>query len=179
MRIMALIALLLSLFGCTKNKVQKLDGDGSVYRDEDYRTVYANVLDFKSSGADKYWAVAFLGYGDEGKENRELYIESLFSELSNEAKENIKHYDFEGDEWYLVVPRYKDINDIVPLYENGASEVVAGGEAFTVKCNFSHSRPNLKISIDSFGGKEFSPSLDGQGRLCSENVIDITKYESD
>lgn len=174
MRIAVIAALVSSLFGCSSKKM--IDGDGMVYVDSEHRTVYANEIGvFEEADGEKYWAVCFLGYGDAGKENREKRINELFSSLSESQRGNIHHYDFEGDEWYLIVPRHKTMNDIIPLYDNGSSVLVADGNAFTVKCNVSDIHPNIRIMQDSFGGVEFSPCLDGKGNLsCTEYVIDIT-----
>lgn len=172
-----LFALFASLFSCSKEKANKLDGDGMVYVDSDYRTKFANTLDFDSAEVDAYWAVAFLGYGEDGENNRQVYIESLFSSLPEEDVKSIGHYDFEGDEWYLIVPRHKDMNTVTPLYDNAQTVLVENGCAFTVKCNISDLYSNISIGIDSHGGVEFSPRIDGKGSLdCGENVIDITNY---
>ena len=48
MKLTAIITTIASLFGCTPKKPQVLDGPGMEYKDSDYRTIYANVLDFDS-----------------------------------------------------------------------------------------------------------------------------------
>ncbi|MDO5311357.1 MAG: hypothetical protein Q4E94_05570, partial [Clostridia bacterium] len=99
-----------------------------------------NTLPFDEIEGYPYWAVVFLGKGNEGEANREYYIEKLFSALPKESLDKIKHYDFEGDEWYLVIPRYGDRNDIISLYGDEKEKYINYGEAFTVKCG-----RNIKI----------------------------------
>jgi hypothetical protein len=47
MKIMAILAILASLFGCGKNDPYILDGPGMEYVDSEYRTEYANCLPFE------------------------------------------------------------------------------------------------------------------------------------
>ena len=48
MNIPAIIMLLISLAGCICQEPTVSDGPGMAYKDADYRTEYANVLDFDS-----------------------------------------------------------------------------------------------------------------------------------
>lgn len=173
MKLVALLSILANLFGCTSLKPQILDGPGMVYVDSEHRTEYANTLPFDEIEGYPYWAVVFLGKGNEGEANREYYIEKLFSALPKESLDKIKHYDFEGDEWYLVIPRYGDRNDIISLYGDEKEKHINYGEAFTVKCG-----RNIKIVYYNNDGYEFYPQIDENGRLiCTENVWDITEYK--
>ena len=70
---MAIIAILASLFGCGKNtpfEPQILDGPGMEYVDSEYRNDYANCLPFDDIQGEPYLAVAYLGKGEIGKENK-------------------------------------------------------------------------------------------------------------
>jgi len=175
--------LILSLFGCQKpHKEQKkeepqvLDGPDMAYVDSDYRSEYANVLGFDSYEGQPYFAVAFLGYGDR-MEFRHTYVEGIFSSLGDFAIEQVGHIDYEGDEWYLIVPRYKEEVNITNL-DTGDVHTVYNGEAFTVKCNLSDIHPNIEISTEQgYSGHKFSPQIGGDGKLVSNaDVHDITDY---
>mgnify|MGYP006992075492 FL=1 len=175
-KLISIILLITSLFGCAFKKPQVLDGPGMEYNDREYRTEYANTLDFDSQDRNVKWAVAFLGYGEDGENNLIHYFNKLFSELPAESVNAINHYNFEGDEWYLVIPRYKGMNEIVSVTDEKISAYSYKGEAFTVKCNISDIHSNIRIRlVDS--GEEFSPQVDGTGQLVSaEEVWDITEY---
>jgi len=174
-----LLSLIVMLTGC-KKEVEILDGSGMVYKDSDYRTEYANCLPFEDT--DYMWAIAFLGYGQEGEKNKEYYLKEYFSDLSQEEISKIVHLDFTGDEWYLIVPRYKEINNINSIDAEGKiteekSETIQNGEAFIINCNVSDLYSNVKISMSSYGGYEFSPliSLKDGKVAAAEFVMDITK----
>jgi len=175
MKLSTLLALALSLFGCSV-KPQVLDGPDMVYKDSDYRSIYANVFDFDSYEGQPYFAVAFLGYGDR-MEARHTYVEGVFEELGDVAIEQIGHIDYEGDEWYLVVPRYMEDVEITNL-DTGEVHTIYNGEAFTVKCNMSDLHPNIEISTQqNLSGHKFSPQMSGEGRLVTNaDVWDITDY---
>ena len=173
MKLIALFTVLANLFGCKMPDLHMLDGPGMVYVDSEHRTEYANTLPFDELEGYPYCAVVFLGKGEIGEANRKKYIDKLFSNLSEESLSKIKHFDFEGDEWYLIIPRYRDEYDIVPLYEEAKDEYVMHGEAFTVKC-----KDNIKITYSSYGGHEFFPQTNDGGKLiCTEEMWDITEYD--
>ena len=72
---MAILAILASLFGCGKNtpfEPQILDGPGMEYVDSEYRNDYANCLPFDDIQGEPYLAVAYLGKGEIGKENKDV-----------------------------------------------------------------------------------------------------------
>ena len=173
MKLIAIFTILANLFGCEMTEPHMLDGPGMVYVDSEYRTEYANTLPFDELEGYPYCAVVFLGKGEIGEANRKKYIDKLFSNLSEESLSKIKHFDFEGDEWYLIIPRYWDEYDIVPLYEETKNEYVMHGEPFTVKC-----KANIKITYSSYDEHELSPQTDDNGKLiCNEDIWDITEYE--
>ena len=176
MKLTAIIALIASLFGCSSPKPQVLDKTGMVYNDSDYRSIYANVFDFDNYEGQPYFAVAFLGYGEDRRGFRDTYVAGIFESLGNTAIEQVAHFDFEGDEWYLIVPRYKDYVTLTNL-ETGEKHTIYHGEAFTVKCNLSDLHSNIEISTEDSRGHNFSPKIGGDGRLVtSEDVWDITDY---
>ena len=176
MKLTAIIALIASLFGCSSPKPQVLDKTGMVYNDSDYRSIYANVFDFDNYEGQPYFAVAFLGYGEDRRGFRDTYVAGIFESLGNTAIEQVAHFDFEGDEWYLIVPRYKDYVTLTNL-ETGEKHTIYQGEAFTVKCNLSDLHSNIEISTEDSRGHKFSPQIGGDGRLVtSEDVWDITDY---
>lgn len=172
MKLIAIFTVLANLFGCKMPELHMVDGPGMVYVDSEHRTEYANTLPFDEIEGYPYWAVVFLGTGTEGEANKAYYTDKLFSSLPKESLDKIKHYDFEGDEWYLVIPRYGDGNDIIFLDGDEKVKYTVYDEAFTVKCN-----KNIKIAFYN-GGHEFSPQTDENGRIiCTEDIWDITEYE--
>ena len=62
--LLAIALVVAALGGCVAIKPQAPDKDGMVYKDADYRSIYANVFDFDSLDTQPMFAVAFLGYGD-------------------------------------------------------------------------------------------------------------------
>ncbi|MBR5309197.1 MAG: hypothetical protein IKU43_10515 [Clostridia bacterium] len=176
--ITVILALAASLFGCSEPKLTVDDGPGMVYHDSDYRTEYANAFEFDDYEGQPHFAVAFLGYGDKA-EFRNNYVKDVFKDLSEESVDKIRHFDFEGDEWYLIVPRYKDDVEIRNL-DTEEAITVHHGDAFTVKCNLSDLHPNIEVTTaHDYGGYRFSPQMGGDGRLITgTDVHDITDYSA-
>ena len=153
-------------------------GDASSeYKDFEYRTEYANLLDFDSLERNPYFAVAFIGYSSKKiMERRIEVIADIFRTVDKKDIEKIEHFDFDGDEWYLIVPRYKEYVDVKSL-DGSKMYTSYGGEPFTVKCNVSDLYPNIEIMTDIHGGHSFSPQMGGNGRLIrTEDIWDITFY---
>lgn len=175
-KIAVILAVVAAISGCVTEKPQVLDGPDMEYKDTDYRSIYANVFDFDSYDGQPYFAVAFLGYGDR-MEFRHTYVEGVFQELGDLAIKQVGHIDYEGDEWYLVVPRYKEDVDIKNL-DTGEVHTIYNGEAFTVKCNVSDLYSNIEISTEqNLSGHIFSPQIGGDGKLVENpDVWDITDY---
>jgi len=170
------LVMILGTVGCTAVKPPVVDGPGMEYKDADYRTDYANVLDFDSYDGQPMFAVAFLGYGDI-MDARHTYVEEIFADLGDFAIEQIGHIDYEGDEWYLIVPRYKEDVDITNL-DTGEVHTIYNGEAFTIKCNLSDLHSNVEISTEmNLSGHKFSPQMGGDGKLVGNpDIHDITDY---
>ena len=107
---------------------------------------------------DQLYAVAFLGYG----EMRDL---PHFQNLYLNSKQAPPLYFFSGAEYYLVIPRYDDMelqlfrNDLATLSSELAYTPDAG-EAFILQCNISDIFPDATVSI-SYNGEtvEFSPHI--------------------
>ena len=108
---------------------------------------------------------------------RNNYVKGVFESLSDEAVGKIQHFDFEGDEWYLIIPRYKDAVEITNS-DTKEKHIIEQGEAFTVKCNLSDLHPNTQITTEhNLGGYKFSPQMGGDGRLIvNTDIHDITDY---
>jgi len=174
--VVAILTLIGTLFGCKGKGPEILDGPGMVYMDTEYRTEFANALPIEGwTRGEPMWAVAFLGYGKDGKANRKNYIDRLFADLPLKSVETIQTFEYDGDEWYLVVPRYKEVNDIVLIDGDKVVDSVYHGEAFFVRCNLSDLHSNIKIKVDSHGGHSFSPQVDGKGCVVETNEVwDIT-----
>ena len=85
---MAILAILASLFGCGKHDPYILDGPGMVYVDSDYRTEYANCLPFENIQGSPYLAIAYLGKGEDGKANKDVFINKIFEKVIKTRKEN-------------------------------------------------------------------------------------------
>ena len=84
LKITSILSVVAGLWGCNRfyEKPFMLDGPGMVYVDSEHRTEYANTLPFDEIEDYPYWAVAYLGEGETGKNTAKEYIEKLFSELS-------------------------------------------------------------------------------------------------
>lgn len=173
MKIMALLTILASLFGCTPEEPQILDGPGMVYVDSEYRSVYANCLPFEDARGVPYLAIAYLGKGTDGAANKDVYIEKIFESLTNEEKAAIRTYEYEGDDWYLVIPKYRDSVSL-KKGEDFLEESSYQGEAFVLRCNSD-------ITINCFNVTElnYMPDVDEKGNLkgTDENVWNITDID--
>ena len=174
---------LLGLCGCAfSNKdpmdgLEMLDGPGMVYVDRDHWSDYAKALPF-SEESDAQWAVVFLGYGEEGMARREQCIDRLFPSLTADARAAIRHFEFPGDAYYFVIPRYCDVYYIMPTDETLYKQAVREGEPFSIRCNGSVQNPNVKVAFYARGGYEVSPQTDSTGRLvCEYFVWDLTEYQ--
>ena len=115
MKAIAIFTVIAGIFGCRApgEKPFMLDGPGMVYVDSEHRTEYANTLPFDEIDDYPYRAVAYLGEGENGKNTAKEYIEKLFSKLSEEQRKSVKHYDYGGEKWYLVIPRYGEENELI------------------------------------------------------------------
>lgn len=170
--IMGLFNFIASLFGCAE-KPQILDGPGMVYVDSDYRSAYANALEFDWDEAEGYpmFAVAYLGKGDGISEKRDAFLHKAFPNMSDEELAKVQHFDFGGDEWYFVVPRYENDVDVTNT-DTGERSYLMEGEAFTTNC-----KGNLVIEDYTHGGHKYAPSLDEKENLvATDDVVDITGY---
>lgn len=170
---MAILTIFMSLLGCGKGDPHILDGPGMEYIDSDYRTEYANCLPFDDTKGEPYMAVAYLGNGDEGKIALKEYTEEIFESLGKEKIDEIKSYEYEGNDWFLVIPRYRSLADL-----KKGDEVICrasqNGEPFAVRCN-----RDVVVNIFEVEDIFYTLSTDEKGKLANidENVWDITDID--
>lgn len=177
MKIISIFMLIASLFGCRPlngDDCYILDGPGMVYVDRDYRTEYANTLPFDEIDDYPYWAVAYLGEGEDGKAAAKEYIERLFAELSEDKRNAVGHFDCGGEKMYLVIPRYGDDNEIILNGDSENSQYTENGTPYIISCN-----ADTEIHINMRGGHKMIPAVDQNGRLIhTDDVWDITEYKN-
>jgi len=125
------------------------------------------------------YAVAYLGYGV--KEYMDYYRENYLDE------EEVLNYYFSGAEYYLIIPRYEDME--VRLYRNDLATMgktleqeCENGKPFIVQCNISDIFPDVTVELNYNGETvEFSPYIslmDGSVQV-GDRGLDITKPEPD
>lgn len=170
---MAILTILAALTGCSDSAPHMLDGPGMEYIDSEYRSLYANCLPFEDIKGAPYLAIAYLGNGNTGKANKDVYIEKIFENLTEEEKNRIRVCEYEGDSWFLVIPKYKSVVDLKKdnkIISQGAYT----GEAFVIKCN-----QDMIISTMESEEINYLLSADENGKLkeAGENVWDITKID--
>ena len=174
MKIISIFTAIAALFGCrpAEKNIFILDGPGMVYVDREHRTEYANSLPYDEENDISYWAVAYLGEGEEGKAAAKEYIERIFEGLSEEKRSAIKHFDYGGKKWYLVIPRYGDENKLI---QNGDAENSRRilETPYTINCN-----ADVEINIYIRGGHKIVLDTDENGRLIhNDDIWDITEYK--
>ena len=168
MTIMAFLTALASLFGCGKNDPVILDGPGMVYVDSEYRNEYANCLPFADWRGEPYLAVAYLGNGDTGKANKDVYVNKIFEGLDEEKISRVKTYEYEGNDWFLVIPKYYDTVIIKKGDEEAYTE---DGVPFIVRCN-----SDVLINVFNVTDMNFLLAVDEEGKLMGTEH-DIWKAE--
>ena len=174
MKIATIITAVAGLFGCGL-KPQVLDGPGMEYVDSDYRTVYANVLAFDDLESQPCFAVAYLGSGEDGKECRDQVVENTFQTLSKEEILAVEHIDFGGEDYFLVIPRYRTAVEITHT-KTQEKQTVYLGEAFTVSCDGSGTEPEVELHTEHKGVQIVSLQLEENGKLkASDNLWDVTE----
>lgn len=154
---MAIFAIIASLFGCKLPEPQILDGPGMEYVDSEYRNDYANCLPFSEWRGSPYLAIAYLGNGDEGMANKDAYVNKIFESLDEEKISQVKTYEYEGDNWFLVIPKYYDTVIIKKGDEETYTEY---GIPFVVRCN-SEVVVNIFNVVDMY----FTLDIDESGKL--------------
>jgi len=121
------------------------------------------------------YAVAYLGYIT--IEDMDFYLENYLDE------EDVPHYYFSGDEYYLIIPRYEDME--VRLYRNDLASMgktleqeCEMGKPFIVQCNVSDIFPDVTVEL-TYNGEtvEFSPyiSLKDGSVQVGDRGLNITK----
>ena len=175
MKMISIFTLFATLFGCKLpgEKPFMLDGPGMVYVDREHRTEYANTLPFNEIDDYPYWAVAYLGEGDEGEKAAAEYTEKLFAELSEEKRRAISHYDYGGEKWYLVIPRYGEENELIQNGDKKNLKKADDGTPYIINCG-----GDVEIYIVIRGGHKITLDTDENGRLiCTPDIWDITEYK--
>lgn len=175
MKMISIFTLFATLFGCKLpgEKPFMLDGPGMVYVDREHRTEYANTLPFNEIDDYPYWAVAYLGEGDEGEKAAAEYTEKLFAELSEEKRRAISHYDYGGEKWYLVIPRYGEENELIQNGDKKNLQKADDGTPYIINCG-----GDVEIYIVIRGGHKITLDTDENGRLiCTPDIWDITEYK--
>ena len=175
MKVIAIFTVIAGLFGCRAPGETPfiLDGPGMVYVDSEHRTEYANTLPFDEIDDYPYWAVAYLGEGENGKNTAKEYIEKLFSKLSEGKRRAISHYDYGGEKWYLVIPRYGDENELIQNGDKKNSQKADDGTPYIINCG-----GDVEIYIVIRSGHKITLDTDENGRLiCTPDIWDITEYK--
>ena len=115
-------------------------------------------------------ALAYLGY-DIAPEDLNAKIDEKLTGITPEEFSHIRQVELEGDEYYLIVPKYADStvsvfkSDIETGYDKNAPISSTSGEAVVLKCNVSDIITNSVIEVkytDEKGSENtvvFSPSL--------------------
>ena len=175
MKVISIFTIIANLFGCKipEEKYFMLDGPGMVYVDSEHRTEYANELSFDEQEDFPLWAVAYLGKGAEGSDAAKEYIERLFAGLSEEKRSAIRHYDYGGEKWYLVIPRYGDENKLVKSKDQEHFQYIDGSIPYTINCN-----ADVEIRLHIYGGHTVVLDTDENDRLIhTYEIWDITEYK--
>lgn len=129
---------------------------------------YYTVKDEKEDLA----SVFFLGYDENYIENGKIVDRSFLESVLNKHNISLKDEELElidgiGDEWYLILPKYKDESISIWNVElDGNGELVKTGEEYTtnkavlLKCNISDIIPSVLVKISANDKTvEFSPFI--------------------
>lgn len=167
MKYYLILTAVLGILGCflllkiPKREPLMLDGPGSVYVDSEYRTDYANALPFEDIQGPPYAAVVYLGQGDDALENKSLYTNRIFSKLDNDRKDLLKHFDVGGNDWFLIIPKYRTELELCASNSSVSRKyTIYDGAAFTVCCDKS-----VDIYLSSYGGVHMEVAVDANGEL--------------
>lgn len=127
-------------------------------------------------------AVAFLGYSTDNIN----YNEYLFNYFDENEIENTKYYNIEGDENYLIIPRYSQLP--IKIYEYILTDTgfglgepiyeISNQKHFAIKCNVSDLFSNIVIEVDYGNDKyQFSPriSLENGSMIKLNAILDISE----
>lgn len=162
MKFIAIITAVASLFGCTKPGPHILDGPGMMYIDSEYRNQYANCLPFAEIQGAPYFAIAYLGNGETGRTNKDIYTKKLFESLGEDKINSIPCFEFDGDDWFLVVPRYKDEVTLIKDGEEVENNIYE--TALIVKCN-----SDIVVEAFNVSDKKYTLAIDENGNLKDAN----------
>lgn len=186
------ICLFFSLSMFTKNnmvnneKHEEATDDVMEYKNIEIESEFAKLLPFNKDKL-QVWAVAYLGYGESGRNNKDAFIKKYFSALPQNLIDSVRVFEFEGDEWYIIIPRYKNmITELSEVAISDAGEIVTanevgsfGTEPLVIRCNPSDIYPSVRIRTSFGGGYEYLPTISlKDGRLRQEAfILDLTEYD--
>lgn len=117
---------------------------------------------------DTLCAIYYLGYSkEEAKENATKLFNTYSMNLSFDSKEEIERADADGDDWYLILPKYLDTQVIVSKVElNNSGELVPTEDILTtskpilLQCNPSDIVPSSQVTVtNNTDSITFSPSI--------------------
>ena len=95
------------------------------------------------------------------------------SGLSEEKRLAISHFDYGGEKWYLVIPRYGDENELVQNGDKEHLKYLDGRVPYIINCN-----ADVEITLQIYGGHTIVLDTDENGRLiCTPDIWDITEYK--
>ena len=173
--------MLASLFGCATEKPQPLDKTGMVYKDSDYRSIYANVFDFDNYDGQPMFAVAFLGYGDRMEEVKQI----IASKKKGEPEKKTNYLSYNGVEYEISAATLTEANSLYTFTFTNTSgkdlvltapDFAFGGDAY----GFSQS-PDFTVSYD---GKVLSKANGNNGTMTAYYKVmsqvlelDFTDYD--
>lgn len=161
--------LVLSMTGCTENKNQSsIPEESSIEKAE-------TEIEKIAFDDNEMYAIAYLGY--EKQDDFSYYVDKY------SLNENMPVHFFSEGEYYLVIPRYSNMD--LALYKNDMNtsepSLVYESKAvepFIIQCNVSDIFPDAKICLTYENEKiEFSPfvSLKDGSIEVGEKGKDITK----
>lgn len=117
---------------------------------------------------DTLCAVYYLGYSkEEAQENANKLFNTNNMNLSFDSKEDIERADADGDEWYLILPKYTDTQVVVSKVElNNNGELLPTEDILTtqkpvlLECNPSDIVPSTQVIITKNNDSiTFNPSI--------------------
>jgi hypothetical protein len=117
---------------------------------------------------DTLCAIYYLGYSkEEAKENANQLFNTNNMNLSFDSTKDLEHADVDGDEWYLILPKYTDTQVVVSKVElNNSGELVptedilATTKPILLQCNPSDIVPSSQVVVTyDTDSVTFNPSI--------------------
>ena len=85
-------------------------------------------------------------------------MSSLFESLGEDKIKSIPCFEFDGEDWFLVIPRYKD--EVTLIKDGEEIEQNIYETAFVVKCN-----SDIAIEAFNVSNKKYTLGIDEDGNL--------------